>query len=90
MRPIADLTAALCDIPSVSGDERAIADAIESVLRAQSHLTVVRDGNAIVARTTLGRPSRVAVAGHLDTVPIRDNVPSRRVGEELVAAAPST
>ena len=75
---VVDLTAALCDIRSESGDEAEIADAIEAVLRAQPHLTVDRDGDAIVARTNAGRARRVAVAGHIDTVPIRDNVPSRR------------
>lgn len=73
------LTAALCDIPSVSGDERAIADAVEATLRAHApHLELVRDGDAIVARTSLGRPERVVIAGHLDTVPINANLPTRR------------
>jgi succinyl-diaminopimelate desuccinylase len=30
----------------------------------------------VIARTSLGRSSRVVLAGHLDTVPIADNVPS--------------
>ncbi len=75
--PVEDLTRALIDIPSVSGDERAIADAVEAALRACSHLEVTRVGDSLVARTTLGRSERVIVAGHLDTVPIKDNVPSR-------------
>lgn len=79
-----DLTVELCDLPSVSGDERAIADAIEASLRAYPHLTVDRDGDAVVARTTLGRARRVVLAGHIDTVPINGNLPVRRVGDELV------
>jgi succinyl-diaminopimelate desuccinylase len=75
----ADLTARLVDIPSVSGDEGTIADAVEAALRARPHLEVVRDGDAVVARTTLGRPQRVVIAGHLDTVPVNDNLPSRLV-----------
>jgi succinyl-diaminopimelate desuccinylase len=75
-----DLTRALCDIESVSGDEAAIADAIESYLAASAHLEVTRDGNAIVARTTLGRPHRVVIAGHIDTVPVNDNLPTRTQG----------
>lgn len=76
-----DLTAALVDIPSVSGSETAIADAVETALRAQaSHLEVVRNGDAVLARTNLGRDRRVVLAGHLDTVPINDNLPSRRSG----------
>ncbi|MFE2561666.1 succinyl-diaminopimelate desuccinylase [Streptomyces sp. NBC_00090] len=71
------LTAALVDFPSVSGTEQPLADAIEQALRALPHLTVDRYGNNVVARTRLGRAERVVLAGHIDTVPIADNVPSR-------------
>ncbi|WP_035280765.1 succinyl-diaminopimelate desuccinylase [Brevibacterium album] len=79
----AELTARLCDIPSVSGDEARIADAVEELLRrigagAGPDLEIVRDGDAVIARTRLGRAERVLIAGHLDTVPIEDNVPSVR------------
>ncbi|SDS73930.1 succinyldiaminopimelate desuccinylase [Paraoerskovia marina] len=78
-----DLWRAVCDAPSVSGDETALADAVERVLRGCAHLEVLRDGDAIVARTHLGRPHRVVVAGHLDTVPLTDppNLPTRMEGE---------
>ncbi len=75
------LTAALCDLASVSGAETALADAVEAALRGYPHLEVLRDGDAVVARTHLGRPSRVVVAGHIDTVPVADNLPTRLVGE---------
>ncbi|MCS7479785.1 succinyl-diaminopimelate desuccinylase [Umezawaea endophytica] len=79
-----DLTAWLVDIPSVSGDEVELADLVERSLRAQApHLEVVRTGNSVLARTNLGRPGRVVLAGHLDTVPINDNLPSRREGDVL-------
>jgi succinyl-diaminopimelate desuccinylase len=71
------LTAALVDFPSVSGTEKPLADAIEEALRELPHLTVDRHGNNIVARTHLGHSERVILAGHIDTVPIADNVPSR-------------
>lgn len=75
------LTAALVDVASVSGQERELADALESALRTQApHLEVLRSGDAVLARTNLGRSHRVLLAGHLDTVPIADNVPSRRTG----------
>jgi succinyl-diaminopimelate desuccinylase len=74
---VAALTASLVDIPSVSGEETLLADAIESALRALGHLTVHRDGNVIVGRTGLGRPQRVILAGHIDTVPVAGNLPSR-------------
>lgn len=73
----AAVTAQLVDIPSVSLAEKPLADAVESALRALPHLTVDRDGDAVVARTHLGRDERVVLAGHLDTVPIAENVPSR-------------
>ncbi|QKT10777.1 succinyl-diaminopimelate desuccinylase [Rhodococcus sp. W8901] len=78
-----DLTAALVDIHSVSQDEGVIADAVEAALREQtSGFEVIRSGNAVLARTARGLPSRVMLAGHLDTVPIADNVPSRRTTDE--------
>ncbi len=74
---VVTLTRQLVDIESVSRDEQLIADAVETALRALPHLTVVRRGHTIVARTELGRPGRVVIAGHLDTVPLNDNLPSR-------------
>ncbi|MFQ6142766.1 succinyl-diaminopimelate desuccinylase [Streptomyces seoulensis] len=73
----ARLTARLVDFRSESGAEKPLADAIEAALRALPHLTVDRLGNNVVARTDLGRSERVILAGHIDTVPIADNVPSR-------------
>lgn len=83
---VVSLTAALCDIPSVSLQEQDLADVIEATLRQRAHLTVLRDGNAVVARTELGRSERVVLAGHLDTVPLTTpaNLPVRRVGDYLV------
>jgi succinyl-diaminopimelate desuccinylase len=76
-----ELLRTLIDIESVSGDELRITDAVEAALRAYDHLEVIRDGNVVVARTHLGRSERVVIAGHLDTVPIADNVPHWTVGE---------
>lgn len=83
---VVDLTVDLCDIASVSKNERAIADAVEAALVKVTHLDVVRDGNVIVARTQLGRDDRVVLAGHLDTVPLTDppNIPVQRVDGMLV------
>ncbi len=72
-----ELTRQLVDIESVSGDEGAIADAVELALGLLPHLEITRDGDAIVARTNLGRDRRVVIAGHLDTVPVNGNLPSR-------------
>ncbi|WP_326688133.1 MULTISPECIES: succinyl-diaminopimelate desuccinylase [unclassified Streptomyces] len=73
----ARLTARLVDFPSESGNEKALADAVEETLSGLPHLSVTRHGNNVVARTSLGRPERVILAGHIDTVPIAGNVPSR-------------
>ena len=80
----AELTAALVDIPSVSGTEGPLADAIEAALNGLGgKFEVIRSGHAVLARTALGRPTRVLLAGHIDTVPIADNVPSRLEGDIL-------
>jgi succinyl-diaminopimelate desuccinylase len=79
-----ELTAALVDIPSESRDEAGIAGEVEAALRAQTSVfEIVRNGNAVLARTSLGRPSRVLLAGHLDTVPVAENLPSRLDNGEL-------
>ena len=78
-----ELTAALVDVESVSGSERPLADLVETALGRVDGLTVDRDGDAVVARTDLGRERRVLLAGHLDTVPVADNLPSRRDGDRL-------
>jgi succinyl-diaminopimelate desuccinylase len=74
------LTEQLVNIESVSRNEAAIADAVESALRSLGHLEVTRHGHTVVARTSLGHGERVVIAGHLDTVPLNDNLPARREG----------
>lgn len=86
---VGTLTARLVDIESVSGAERELADAIEEALTPLPHLRVFRDGDAIVARTELGRPERVVIAGHIDTVPVADNLPSRVEGGLLYGCGTS-
>lgn len=89
--PLIDLTASsieitrqLCDIESVSGDERSITDAIAAALAPLGHLEITRDADAIVARTTHGRGRRVVIAGHTDTVPLNHNLPTRFETEDGV------
>jgi succinyl-diaminopimelate desuccinylase len=74
---VVTLTRQLVDTFSVSHQEQEIADAVEAALAELPHLTVTRRGHTIVARTDLGRGERVVIAGHLDTVPLNDNLPSR-------------
>ena len=44
---------------------------------------MTRIGNSLVARTELGRSERVLIAGHVDTVPVNDNLPARNDGTLL-------
>jgi succinyl-diaminopimelate desuccinylase len=83
------LTARLVDVESVSGSEKPLADAIEAALAPLGHLTVRRDGDAIVARTDLGHADRVVIAGHIDTVPVAGNLPSRAEGDLLYGCGSS-
>lgn len=77
------LTASLVDIPSESHDEAALTAHIEARLRALPHLEVERVGPNLVARTQLGRPRRVVLAGHTDTVPANGNATARIDGDVL-------
>jgi succinyl-diaminopimelate desuccinylase len=72
-----DITRQICDIESVSGNEKPLTDAIEAALAGSSHLEIFRDGDSIVARTNFGHERRVVIAGHTDTVPLNDNLPTR-------------
>jgi succinyl-diaminopimelate desuccinylase len=76
-------TAELVDIPSVSHHEAAITDHIERRLRALAHLEVTRVGDNLVARTDMGRATRVVLAGHTDTVPANGNAQARIAGDVL-------
>ncbi|WP_278313225.1 succinyl-diaminopimelate desuccinylase [Lolliginicoccus levis] len=79
-----DLTAALVDVPSESHHEKRLTDMVEIALREQApNFEIERSGNVVLARTNRGMERRVILAGHLDTVPIADNVPSRREGDIL-------
>ena len=79
----AELTGRLCAIESVSGNETVLADAVVAVLERISagpgpDLEILRDGDTVIARTNLGLAERIVVAGHLDTVPVEDNLPPVR------------
>jgi succinyl-diaminopimelate desuccinylase len=76
-------TAELVAIPSLSHGEAALADLVEARLRPCDWLSVERLGHNVVARTTLGRPQRLVLAGHLDTVPPNQNETPRLDGDTL-------
>ncbi|HET8930042.1 MAG TPA: succinyl-diaminopimelate desuccinylase [Acidimicrobiales bacterium] len=77
------LTAALVDQPSESRAERPLVDWIEAELRVLDHLEVTRVGDNLVARSDLGLPQRVILAGHTDTVPANGNARARIEGDTL-------
>ncbi|BAU99425.1 succinyl-diaminopimelate desuccinylase [Aurantimicrobium minutum] len=81
-RSSVELTADICNIESVSGNEHALANAIEAALSEYAHLDIFRNEDAVVARTNLGRSQRVIIAGHIDTVPVNNNLPVRYSEEE--------
>lgn len=67
---VAALTEAIIACESVSGNEKALADAVESALQDLGGLSLHRDGDTIIARTETGAGQRIILAGHLDTVPL--------------------
>jgi succinyl-diaminopimelate desuccinylase len=75
-------TAELVAIPSVSLDEGALGDHVVQQLPTD-RLAVTTDGGNVIARTELGRPRRVVLAGHLDTVPPNGNAVPRIDGDVL-------
>ncbi|HSL58614.1 MAG TPA: succinyl-diaminopimelate desuccinylase [Acidimicrobiales bacterium] len=83
MTDLLDLTARLVDIASPSFAEGPIVDLLEAELRAAPWLTVDRVGDNLVARTSLGRATRLVVAGHTDTVPANGNERARVEGDVL-------
>jgi succinyl-diaminopimelate desuccinylase len=78
------LTEQLCAIPSVSGEECALADLVEAQLRERAvGLDITRVGENVVARTQRGAATRIVLGGHLDTVPANDNQKPRVEGDTL-------
>ncbi|MFN0028619.1 MAG: succinyl-diaminopimelate desuccinylase [Acidimicrobiales bacterium] len=82
-RRLIERTAELVNIPSVSFEEGAVVDHIEALLGSCDHLELVRVGDNVVARTRLGRRSRLVLGGHTDTVPANGNEQARPVGTVL-------
>ncbi len=81
---LAALALELIRIPSPSGEEAALADRVESLLRDRTRPAFLRrHGNALVAGYGPGEP-RTVLAGHLDTVPANRNPEPARVGDEVL------
>ncbi len=84
MTDLLELTEQLCAVPSVSGDEAALADLVEARLRTDApKLELSRLGANVVARSRRGAGTRIVLGGHLDTVPANGNASPRCVGDTL-------
>ena len=83
MTDLLEATAELVGIPSLSHAEHDLADLVEQRLRGCDWLDVTRIGDNVVARTALGRPQRLVLAGHLDTVPPNHNEEPKVDGDTL-------
>ncbi|CAN5594097.1 succinyl-diaminopimelate desuccinylase [soil metagenome] len=83
MTDLLALTGDLVAIASESHHEAELVDWLEAELRPLPWLTVDRVGDNLVARTDLGRATRVLFAGHTDTVPANGNAMPRIEGDTL-------
>jgi succinyl-diaminopimelate desuccinylase len=83
LETLAGLLETLVDIPSVTGQEAAIAAHVAARLERRGRGECLRSGPAVVWRgVRRGRPLLV-LAGHLDTVPARGNARARRDAERI-------
>jgi succinyl-diaminopimelate desuccinylase len=73
---LAERTRELVDIPSESRQEAAVAAHVVSVLRDGGAEVTDLGDSCVLAQPKEMRP-RVLLAGHLDTVPVQDNLPAR-------------
>lgn len=76
-------TADLVAVRSESFAEGPLVDRIAAELGSHAHLETTRVGDNVVARTRLGRGTRVVLAGHTDTVPANGNARPRIEGDVL-------
>ncbi len=78
-----ELTSTLVAIPSVSFEEEAIVDFLHSRLESVPWLETSRIGNNLIAKTNIGKDSRLLLGGHTDTVPPNRNSEPRLEGDTL-------
>ena len=81
--PLMQLTADLINVRSESFDEAQLAHWLHAELTSIPGLEVTRIGDNLVARTNLDRPHRIAIGGHLDTVPANGNETAHFEGDTL-------
>jgi succinyl-diaminopimelate desuccinylase len=81
---LAALAFELVEVPSVTGQEEALADLVEARCRALPGVAVERLGDAVIARTGPADTAAPALVGHLDTVPPWPGHVPRREGDRVV------
>lgn len=83
--PLEQLALDLIRIPSVIGNEAAIADHVEGWARTSQMHRVVRAGDNVAIQPRAFRPGarRLLLLGHLDTVPVSDPNPARVEGDKI-------
>jgi succinyl-diaminopimelate desuccinylase len=82
--PLAALVLELVEVPSVTGQEAALANLVEERCRALPGAAVERLGNAVIARTGPPDAPAPALVGHLDTVPAWEGHTPRRQGDRVI------
>ena len=86
-RRLADTTFALCSIASVTGDEHAIADALEARVRGLPGVRARRLGHSVVAE--IGSGAVLALFGHSDTVRPAQDQPLAIEGDRVFGCGAS-
>ena len=88
MTSLVERTLELMRIPSVTGNEDAIAGYVEGVLKLSDGVHVRRIGRSVVGDLGRGHP-HVVLAGHLDTVPDQGGPAPAEAGDQLLGLGSS-
>ena len=81
-----DLVSILCDlikVESVTDNEKDLCDLLYETL-GQFDGRLIRENNSLVLHTDLGKEKRIALIGHIDTVPIGDSTTEAYIEEDSV------
>src|SRR5262245_26916602 len=86
---LADLLEELVRIPSVTGNEDAIASFVAGRLAGIGHGEILKSGRSVVWRGPQRDRPLLVLAGHTDTVPPAGNAVPRRDGDNLYGVGTS-
>ena len=88
MMSLVERTLELMRIPSVTGNEDAIAHHVHAVLQGMEGMRARRIGRSVIGEGGQGHP-HVVLAGHLDTVPDQGSPAPARSGDQIVGLGSS-